>query len=306
MRITANMTADNALYNIQQQRQTLDALQEQASSGNLVNRPSDNPLSTRQILDIQNQIASGDQYNSNIQKAQLLLNVSSTALNSMGDIMTQVKQIAGKFASGSTDSTAIAGAVSNLTQLKGQLIDLGNTQYGDQYVFGGFKNGQPFDAAGNFTGTSDSLNIPISSSSQVSTSVSGGNLLRGGTPPAAVGSGATAGNQPVDVLGGIDALITAISTNNTSAINDGIKNMKAGSDQLNASISDVAGRLTRLSNMQSMITNNQNTLKDAYGNLQNVDLAKVGVQLSQQTTAFNAALSTTAKLTQLSLLDYMQ
>ncbi|GFO53252.1 flagellar hook-associated protein 3 [Geomonas sp. Red276] len=306
MRITSNMTAENALYNIQQQRQTLDALQEEASSGNLVNRPSDNPLSTRQILDIQNQIASGDQYNSNIQKAQLLLNVSSTALNSMGDIMTQVKQIAGKFASGSTDSTAIAGAVSNLTQLKGQLIDLGNTQYGDQYVFGGFKNGQPFDAAGNFTGTSDSLNIPISSSSQVSTSVSGGNLLRGGTPPAAVGSGATAGTQPVDILGGIDALITAISTNNTSAINDGIKNMKAGSDQLNASISDVAGRLTRLTNMQSMITNNQNTLKDAYGNLQNVDLAKVGVQLSQQTTAFNAALSTTAKLTQLSLLDYMQ
>jgi flagellar hook-associated protein 3 FlgL len=58
--------------------------------------------------------------------------------------------------------------------------------------------------------------------------------------------------------------------------------------------------------MKSMITNNQNTLKGMYGDIQNVDYAQAGVQLSQQTTAFNAALSTTAKLSQLSLLDYMK
>jgi flagellin-like hook-associated protein FlgL len=39
--------------------------------------------------------------------------------------------------------------------------------------------------------------------------------------------------------------------------------------------------------------------------VQTVDNAKLGVQLSQQETAFNAALATTAKISQLSLLDYM-
>jgi len=39
--------------------------------------------------------------------------------------------------------------------------------------------------------------------------------------------------------------------------------------------------------------------------MQNVDLAKAGVELSQQTTAFNASLAATAKITQLSLLNYM-
>jgi flagellar hook-associated protein 3 FlgL len=306
MRITPGITADNAVYNLQQQRQTLDTLQEQISSGNNVNRPSDDPLTARQLLDLQNRIASGDQYTSNITKGTLLLNITNTSLTSMQSVMTQVKKIAGDMVSGSTDAPTIAGALSNLTQLKSQLVDLGNTQLGDQYVFGGFKNSRPFDSAGNFSGTDDALSVEIAHGSTVSTNVSGGALLRGGTPPAPVGSGATAGSSPVDVLGSIDALISAISTSNTTGIQDGVKNMKAASDQITSTQADVAGRLVRLDNMKTMITDNQNTLKSIYGDLQNVDMAKAGVQLSQQTTAFNAALSTTAKLTQLSLLDYMK
>jgi flagellar hook-associated protein 3 FlgL len=85
-----------------------------------------------------------------------------------------------------------------------------------------------------------------------------------------------------------------------------VKNVKAGADQITVAQTDVAGRLVRLDSMKSMITNNQNTLKTVFGDIQNVDYAKAGVMLSQQTTAFNAALSATSKLSQLSLLDYMK
>jgi flagellar hook-associated protein 3 FlgL len=321
MRITPGMTADNAVYNLQQGRSVLDSLQEQVSSGSIVNRPSDNPLTTRQLLDLKNQISAGDQYSSNITKGTLLLNVTDTALGGMSALMQQIQKTAATMVSGSSDPTAIAGATGNLAQLKSQLIDLGNTQIGNQYVFAGFKNSPPFDAtltalpattppvqvASNlFSGTDDDLKIEVTQGSQVATNVSGGRLLRGGSIPPAVGSGATAGGSPVDILGSIDALIQAISSNNTAGIADGIKNMKAAADQITASQTDVAGRLIRLSNTQSMIANNQNTLKSIYGDKQNVDYAKAGVELSQQTTAFNAALSTTAKISQLSLLDYMK
>ena len=305
MRITPGMTADNAVYNLQQGRSAMETLQEQISSGSMVNRPSDAPLTARQLLDLQEQISAGEQYSSNITKGELLLNVTDTALGGMSELMQQVKKIAGDMVSGTVDATALSGAVGNLTQLKSQLIDLGNTRIGNQYVFAGFSNSQPFDAAGNFSGTDDALNLEIAQGSRVATNVSGGNLLRGGSPPAPVGSGATAGASPVDILGGIDALITALSSNDKAGIADGIKNMKAAGDQIAASQADVAGRLVRMDNMKSMIANNRNTLQSIYGNLQNVDYAKAGVELSQQTTAFSAALSATAKLTQLSLLDYM-
>ena len=306
MRITQGMTAENAIYNLQQQRSVMETLQEQISSGLMVNRPSDDPLTSRQLLDLESQIAAGDQYTSNITKGELLLNLTNTALGSMSGLMQQVKKVAGDLVSGSTDSNVISGAVSNLTQLKQQLVALGNTRVGNQYIFAGFSNSQPFDAAGNFSGTEDALSVEIAQGSRMATTVAGGSLLRGGATPAPVGSGATAGSSPVDVLGSIDALISAISSNNTTAISDGVKNMKAAADQIAASQADVAGRLVRMDNMKGMIADNQNTLKGIYGDLQNVDYARAGIQLSQQTNAFNAALATTAKLTQLSLLDYMR
>jgi len=306
MRVTPGMTADNALYNLQQGRTALDSLQEQIASGSVINRPSDDPLSTRQLLDLKEQISAGDQFTSNITKASLLLNVTDTALSGMSDLLQQAKKIAGDMVSGNLDATTISGAVSNLTQLKSQLIDLGNTQIGNQFIFAGFKNSQPFDAAGNFSGTGDLLNVEINNGNTVASNLSGGGLLRGGIPSAAVGSGATAGSSPVNILGSIDELIIAISSKNAAGIADGVSNMKGAADQIVSAQTDVAGRLLRLENMQSLIDSNQNTLKSIFGDMQNVDYAKVGVQLSQQTTAFNAALSTTAKLSQLSLLDYMK
>ena len=306
MRITPGMTADNAIYQLQQQRSAMETLQEQISSGQMVSRPSDDPLTARQLLDLENQIAAGEQYSSNITKGELFLNLTDTALGSMSQLMQQVKKIAGDMMSGSTDPGTVSGAVGNLTQLKQQLVDLGNTRIGNQYIFAGFSNSQPFDNAGTFSGSEDLLNLEIAQGSRVATNVPGGTLLRGGTPPAPVGSGATAGGSPVDVLGGIDALIAAIASGDKAGISDGVKNMKAGADQIAASQADVAGRLVRLDNMKGMIESNQNTLRTIHDGLQSVDYAKAGVQLSQQSNAFNAALSTTAKLTQLSLLDYMR
>lgn len=305
MRITPGMSADNAIYNLQQGRTAIDQLQEQLASGYNINRPSDDPLSTRQLLDLQEQIDAGNQYSSNITKTETLLNVSNTALSSMADLMQQVKKISGDMVTGTLDATTTASAITNLTQLKSQLIDMGNTRLGDQYVFGGYSTSQPFSSTGAFSGTTDILSIEVSPNSYVGATVSGADLLRGGKPPATVGSGATAGQGPIDILGSIDALITAIGNKDSAGILDGVKNLKAGADQVNVALSDVGGRLVRLDNMKNMITNNQNTLKTVFGDIQNVDYAKAGVLLSQQTTAFNAALSATAKLSQLSLLDYM-
>ena len=66
MRITPGMTSDNALYNLQKGRTVLGQLQEQISSGSIINRPSDDPIATRQLLDIDNNLEKGDQYQANI------------------------------------------------------------------------------------------------------------------------------------------------------------------------------------------------------------------------------------------------
>ena len=94
MRITSGMTADNAVYNLNQGQNVLNTLQEQVSSGVVVNQPSDDPLTTRQLLSLQDQVNAGKQTTSNITKGTLALNVANTALGGMMDIMTQIKSAA--------------------------------------------------------------------------------------------------------------------------------------------------------------------------------------------------------------------
>ncbi|HOP40994.1 MAG TPA: flagellar hook-associated protein FlgL, partial [Geobacteraceae bacterium] len=163
MRITPGMTSDNALYNLQKGRTLLNRLQEQIASGSTINRPSDDPITTRQLLDLENKMEAGEQYLSNITKGNLWLSMTDTALQGMYEIISQAKEVTGTITNGSSDQTVRETAASQLEELKKQLVDLGNTQLGDQYVFAGFKNDTPpfSKSDNNYYGTSDEITIEI-------------------------------------------------------------------------------------------------------------------------------------------------
>lgn len=360
MRVTSNMSADNSIYNIQQGRARLDKLQELTSSGTIVNRPSDDPINTRLLLDIGDKVRAGDQYLSNIQKATTWQKFTNSALTGMSDTMTLAKRLASSISSGSNDATARQNAVSQLQALKQQMVDMGNMQMGDQYIFGGANNTvQPFQQiTGNLASTTTITNIDVTglkAGMQVSgTGIPVGTVISAVTQPPSpstitlsnaatstatdstlniyagdetalkieIGNGT---NQPMNIPGNqvftgsgtttpygttnifkaFDDLIAAVNTNDVAGIKAGSQQLEDGARQINNAQSDVASRLLRLDSTAKMNENTRNTLMTVYSTTQNVDYAKLAVQLSQQQVAFEASLSATAKLSKLSLLDYM-
>ncbi|MFA7061365.1 MAG: flagellar hook-associated protein FlgL [Pedobacter sp.] len=300
MRITANITSDNALYNIQQGRAKLDKISEQTSSGKNVNRPSDDPINTRLLLDVGDKVKVTDQYTSNISKASTWQQIANTALTGMSDTMQLAKQQIATISNGSSDATVRQSAVSQLKALKQQMVDMGNTQMGDQYIFGGAMNTTaPFSAtAPYYAGDESALNVEIANNTTQQMNIPGNQLL----------TADTAVSQPygtTNILKAFDDLITAVGANDVTAIVAGSQALEAGAVQINNVQSDVASRVTRLDSMTKLNANNSNTLNNIYSNIQNADYAKLAVELSQQNTAFEASLSATAKISQLSLLDYL-
>lgn len=303
MRITQKITASNSLYYLQQQQQGLNKLQEQISSENNINRPSDDPVNTRLLLSIGDQLKANSQYNANITQATTSLQMSSTALQGMSDALQQAKSLAASIATGSSDTTVISSIVSQLKALKQNIVDYGNIQLGNQYLFGGADNATPpFTSPTTFDGTSNgyggdgtAINVEIGPSSKLQTNVPGDQVLTGtgNTPPTP------------NILQTFDDLIAAVQSNNVAGIQTGAQNLENGANQITNVSSDVASRLIRLNNASTMNTNTQNTLESIAGNIQNVDMAKLGVELSQQQTAYQASLSATAKIAQMSLLDYL-
>jgi flagellar hook-associated protein 3 FlgL len=290
------MTSDNALYNLQKGRTLLNRLQEQISSGSVINRPSDDPITSRQLLDIENKIDNGEQYLSNITKGNLWLSMTDTALQGMTDIIAQAKKATGAITSGSSDQTVRENAASQLEELKKQLVDLGNTQLGDQYIFAGFKNDTPpFSKTDNsYSGSSDEISIEIDQNSPAAITIAGDALLKG-----------TGSYGPVDIFETLDAIIAAINSNNPADIQSNAAKLDSSTNQINNARSDVAGRMIRFQSAETMIDRNQATLKGIISDTMGVDYIEAATQLTQQQAAFEAALAATAKITQLSLLDYL-
>jgi len=298
MRITQNMTANNSIYNLQQGRAKLDKLQELAASQTNINRPSDDPIGASLLLSIGDQLKAGDQYASNITKATTFLNVTGTALQGMADTVASAKKLVGGITSGSSDQTVLDNIAAQLTIFKKTLVDMGNTQVGNQYVFGGGNGQKPFDAAtAAYSGDETALNVQIGQSATQQMNIPGNQVL--------TGTGVTTPYGTTNILQTLDDLITAVKTNNVSGIQAGANTLEAGADQITKAQTEVASRQTRLDNTATMNTNNKNTLETIAGNVQNVDYAKLAVELTNQQTAFQASLSATAKVTQMSLLDYL-
>jgi flagellar hook-associated protein 3 FlgL len=297
MRITPNMTANNALYNLQKGRTKLNLIQEQIASGMVINRPSDDPITSRKLLDMRSKVGDGDQFLSNIVKANIWLNATDTTLEAMSDVVSQVRKAAATVTSGSSDPTELQNVTAQLTELKKQLIDLGNTQLGDQYIFAGYRNDSaPFTQGSSvYNGSGDDINVEINRNSTLAMNITGDDLLKGA---GAYGS--------VDILTTLDGLISAVTANNPAAIQSAAVQLDASTQQLNNARSEVGARITRMESAKTMITRNQNTLEGIISDTQNVDYIKAAMELNQQQTTFEAALSATAKISQMSLLDYLK
>ncbi|MDO9067801.1 MAG: flagellar hook-associated protein FlgL [Deltaproteobacteria bacterium] len=147
MRITDSITSSNAIYNINEGRIKLDRLNERIASGNNVSRPSDDPVATRKILEVETEIKTSNQYISNIKSGTTWLEMAGTSLEGLLSTVMSIRGTAGQ-ALGALDDPVKKGEVlDQLRFMRDQLLDYPNVQVGSQYVFSGFKsNVAPFSA----------------------------------------------------------------------------------------------------------------------------------------------------------------
>lgn len=298
MRITPNITSQNSLYNIQQSRGLLDKIQEKIASGKNFNRPSDDPVSARLLMGLGDQIRESDQYVSNMKKANVWLNVTNVALTGMSATMNEIKKLASGVTNGTDDLMVRQNTVSQLQTFKQQLVDYGNTQVNNQYVLAGTENQTPPFTGSTYNGNDGNIDIELGVSSKQAMNITGDRVLSGSNaPPYAYGN--------TDILAELDALITAVENNDVAAIRVGAEAMEAGSSQVNNAITDLGGRLKRIDTMMNLAETTKGMIMGVVADVQNVDYAKLAIEMNQQQIAFEATLSSTAKITQISLLDYL-
>ena len=115
----------------------------QGGTGNRVNRPSDDPASMGRILMYRSSIDNIGRYKKNINEASGWLNLADYTLMQVSDVISQVKALDLQGSTGTVTAENRSQLASSLRGFLQQFLNLANTEYNGQHIFGGHKTDTP-------------------------------------------------------------------------------------------------------------------------------------------------------------------
>ena len=136
MRITNAMMTSNTKNNINLNKLNEDRLNTQIATGQVISRPSEDPVVAIRALRLNTNLSQLNQYyKKNIPDAQAWLNVTETALKQTDQIFTNIKENLTAGASDTNTATDRQKILENLKGLRSELYASGNADYAERTVF---------------------------------------------------------------------------------------------------------------------------------------------------------------------------
>jgi len=140
------MKIQMAVNNIGTQSERVAKLQEQASTGKKINRPSDDPIGMMTSIKLSSEKTSLEIYSNNITQAKVFVNDSDTMVSDTSRILTRFKELSVRGVNGTltqSDRDIIAAEMNSLIE---QLASDANYKNSEGFVFAGSKNTEkPFE-----------------------------------------------------------------------------------------------------------------------------------------------------------------
>ena len=132
-----NNVYNNISFALARQTNILAKLQEQASTGSRINRVSDDPSAAYQVLTLNTEKGSLENYINILADMTNTLEDSSSVVQQMASAVSQVKVKVTQITSGIYDQTSRDNTAAAINDSLEQLVQLANTKYNGQYLFGG-------------------------------------------------------------------------------------------------------------------------------------------------------------------------
>ena len=266
--------------------------QNKSSTGRAILRPSDSPREMSDVLRLRADKSEYKQYERNLQFAQSRLEFTDTVVGGLQDMVDRVRFLAlsaiGTTASPDTFVTEVEG-------LRDQILGTANSAFQGHYIFGGTDGDtQPFtsDASGTVTyqGNSDISKVQVGRGSSLQTQIPGDQLFGAGN----------------DIFQAITDLVDAMKSGVKANIDAKLSGVAAAWEGLSVSRS----RIGSLINVSDSIKNEMSALSLAREKdlleLESADLTETLTEFQSYENALQATLAVGARISQLSLLDYLR
>jgi flagellar hook-associated protein 3 FlgL len=296
MRVTQHTIATNSLANLQTNLGRVSQLQEQMTSGKVINRPSDSPTGTVSALGLRGEIRTTEQYSRNANDAVSWLGTQDTTLTSINDVLQRVRVLTLQGSNdGALGPAAREALATEVTSLRETLRGQANTTFLGRPIFGG---------------TTDKTQAFVADATQkIVYQGDGGEVVRriGADATVRVDTGGLAvfgpdGSSVFDVL---DKLADDL-VNTPTALAGDLGALDAATQRVRTALTEVGSRYNRAEAARQAADDRVLTLRATLSGEEDIDLPHTIMDLQMQQMAYQTALGATAKALQPSLLDFLR
>lgn len=322
-RMTTSMMAGNTLATIQSNFNRLADVNKQMSSGKRMNFASDDPASSVSSMRLRKELAATEQYKRNISDANSWLATSDAAMQSVADRYTEAKTLLMNSIDGALGKQSQGALAAQLRKVAEAVMSQANSTYLGRTVFAGnsdkglaFKTGLDknrdtlFLAAEKDEITAKTVDRRIDADTTIQANVDGNKLFGTGTIEWD-GNTLKTDNNPSVMNLFIEAARILESPEGPAGDNrlkiESIQNeLSRRFGQLQEAQSAVGSRHKQVLEAQDSVIFDLQQVKGQISEVEDIDVQQAAIAMSLASMAYQASLSSTQRVVQPSLLDYLR
>ena len=306
MKISTTLYFDRATQQMGNIQANLAKVQEQMSTGLQIVKPSDSPDKASLVTRIESELARQTSYQDTLKSVNVRLTAQETALTNTSDVLGRVKELASQ-AANDTLSTADRQSVAlELGSLREQIMSLGNTQDSNgNYLFSGSRAGEPAfsqnsDGRVVYQGDHSRMKVNVGDNRRMNLNLPGSDIFT-----RVVRDDGKGNKVGVDFFQALDDLTAAVKGADRTQIQRGIAEV----DTLQGGISEGLGQIGADLSVVDMQTNVLDQvvlrLQTTRSDVEDLDYTEAITRMNKDQLALEAAQSSFAKISQLSLFKFL-
>lgn len=294
MRISTAHLFNTNVQQLQSRQSSMAEAQAKLATGEQLLYPSDDVSKSNLIASLKSAQQRYAVYTKNLDEAESRFSTEESVLSSMTRVVQRLEELAIQGASdtlGATDRDIIAAEIG---ALKNELLRLGNTtDINGNYIFSGNKFDEPTftqDSSGvvQYGGDFSRFKLNVSDVRQLQLNTLGPELMS------------------TEDFAAIDNLIEQLSSDNGEGVREALDEISGIGENLTVSYAAMGSRASAIESQREVIEESQLRFDQLLMKESDLDYAKAVTELTKESLALQAIQASFAKITQLSLFDYVR
>ncbi|RLB16920.1 MAG: flagellar hook-associated protein 3 [Deltaproteobacteria bacterium] len=292
MRVANKTIYDIIKFNLGNITEELNRANKVVATGKRITELSDDPVGLTQALNIKSSLSNIEQLGRNISMGRSWLTASESALTQVQNQISDARALCIQMATATTGSAERASAAATVQNTLEEIVSLANTEVNGRYIFAGSKT----DAA-PFSRDNDTNVVTYNGDNKAFT------MKIGRDATVEVGSDGEAVFG--DIFTTLSDLKDALEADDVSGIQAAMSNLDTHFDRISTKISEIGSKMLRMETKEKIFQDLNITNTERLSKIEDADITEAIMDLKAKELAYKAALASSARVMQLSLVDYL-